>query len=62
VSAELATTSSKVASVSAARAGRNRPTLRMWSRLMETVTNSRPVNVAAAATIALKNGSQSARA
>jgi hypothetical protein len=61
VSAELATTSNKVASVSAARAGRNRPILRMWAKLMETATNSKPVSAAAAATITLKNGSQSAR-
>jgi hypothetical protein len=57
-SAELATTSSNVASVSAARAGRNLPPLSIRSRLMETATNSSPVRAAAAAMIALKNGSQ----
>jgi hypothetical protein len=33
----------------------------MWAKLMETATNSKPVSAAAAATITLKNGSQSAR-
>jgi hypothetical protein len=54
VSVELATTSSKVARVSAARAGRNLLPLRIRSRLMETATKSRPVRAAAAVMIALK--------
>jgi hypothetical protein len=60
VSAELARTSSRMASVSAARVGRILPPLTIRSRLMETETNSRPVSVVAAAAIAVKNGSQSA--
>ena len=60
-SAETATTSSNVARVSAARVERNLPPLSIRSRLMETATNSSPVRAAAAAMIALKNGSQAAR-
>jgi hypothetical protein len=58
--AELTTTSSSVARVSAARAGRNLSPLSILSRLIETATNSRPVSPAAAVIIAVKNGTQAA--
>jgi hypothetical protein len=58
--AELTTTSSSVARVSAAWAGRNLAALSIRSRLIETATNNRPVRPAAAAIIAVKNGTQAA--
>jgi hypothetical protein len=53
--AELTTTSSSVARVSAARAGRNLAALSIRSRLIETATNNRPVRPAAAAIIAVND-------
>ena len=58
--AAVAHTSVNVATVSAARDGRNRGPFRIWSRLIDTATNSRPVSAAAAPTSAARQYSHPA--